>query len=62
VSRRPGFPWRVWGAPIALAVLSAIGLVAGLVGDGMLDAISWFGLGLPVAVCLWYGWIVRGRP
>ncbi len=56
-----GFQWRLWGAPIALAVLSAIGLIAGLVGDDIWDALSWLGLGLPVAVCVWFGWVRRFR-
>ena len=44
-----------WGWPIALAVLSAGGLISALVADGAWDAVSWFGLGLPVAVCAWFG-------
>lgn len=56
-----GFQWRLWGAPIALAVVSAVGLIAGLVGDGVWDALSWLGLGLPVAVCVWFGWARRVR-
>ena len=55
MTHRKGFQWGLWGAPIALAVLSAIGLVAALIGDGVYDAVSWIGLGLPVAVSLWYG-------
>lgn len=55
MSHRKGFQWRLWGAPIALAIVSAIGLLAALVGDGFYDAVSWLGLGLPVAVSLWYG-------
>ncbi|MBP6778480.1 MAG: hypothetical protein KA151_14650 [Piscinibacter sp.] len=50
----------LWGWPIALAVASSIGLVAALVGDGVWDAVSWFGLGLPVAVSAWY-WLPRPR-
>jgi hypothetical protein len=47
---------RVWLWPIAIAVVSAAGLVTGLVGDGVWDWFSWLALGLPVAVCLWFGW------
>jgi hypothetical protein len=30
-----------------------VGLVAALVGDGMLDTVSWLALGVPVLVILW---------
>lgn len=56
-----GFQWRLWGAPIALAVVSAVGPIAGLVGDGVWDALSWLGLCLPVAACVWFGWARRVR-
>ncbi|MEF7617065.1 hypothetical protein V4F39_24340 [Aquincola sp. MAHUQ-54] len=46
----------VWRAPVTIGVLSAVGLVSALLGDGAWDAVSWLGLGLPTAVCLWYGW------
>ncbi|CAN5880937.1 hypothetical protein BH11PSE8_BH11PSE8_40800 [soil metagenome] len=52
---RKGFQWSLWGAPIALALVTAIGLIAALVGDGAWDAASWIALGLPVAVCAWFG-------
>ena len=60
MTHRKGFQWGLWGAPILLAVLSVIGLLAALIGDGVYDAVSWIGLGLPVAVSLWYG--LRRRP
>jgi hypothetical protein len=50
---------KTWASPIALAVISAAGLIAGLVGDGVLDAVSWVGLGLPVLACLWFGLLKR---
>lgn len=49
------FQWRLWGMPIVLAVLSAVGLLFGLLGDGWWDAVSWIGLGVPVLVCAWFG-------
>lgn len=55
MSHRKTLQWRLWGAPIALAVASAVGLLAALMGDGFYDAVSWLGLGLPVAVSLRYG-------
>ncbi len=52
---------RIWPIPIALAILSCVGLVAALVADGVWDAVSWIGLGTPVAVVLWFAWPARRR-
>ena len=58
--RRPVYTLRqVFAAPIVLGVLSAIGLTTALVGDGVWDAASWLLLGIPTALCCWYGWCVR---
>jgi membrane associated rhomboid family serine protease len=46
---------RMWGAPIVLAILTLIGLISALVGDGVWDHVSAFALGVPVVLCLWYG-------
>ena len=43
----------VFAIPAAVAVLSLIGLVAALVGDGVWDVIGWIGLGVAVAVLGW---------
>jgi len=59
MTRRRSFQWGLWGAPIGLGIATLIGLVAGLVGDGAWDAVSWAGLGLLVWVCAWYGWLRR---
>ena len=59
MSHRRTFQWSLWAAPIALGVITIVGLISGLVGDGAWDAVSWAGLGLPVLVCLWYGWLRR---
>lgn len=40
----------IFGVPLALGILSAVGLVAALVGDGVWDTLSWIALGVPVAV------------
>jgi hypothetical protein len=48
---------RVWPVPIVLGILACIGLVAALVADGFWDVVSWIGLGVPVAVALWFGWV-----
>lgn len=41
---------RVWAWPVALALLSASGLVSALVSDDWGDAWAWFALGLPLLV------------
>lgn len=46
---------RMWGAPIALAALTIIGLISALVGDGVWDHVSAVALGVPVLLCLWFG-------
>jgi hypothetical protein len=52
VAVKPTFR-KVWAVPLALVVLGGVGLVAALVGDGMLDTVSWLALGVPVLVILW---------
>jgi len=44
---------RVWAAPIAIAAVSLVGLVAALLGDGLNDWISWIGLAVPLVVIVW---------
>ena len=51
--------WSSWGWPSALAVLSAVGLIGGLLGDGLWDWLAWIGLGPPCVVAVWFG--LRGR-
>jgi hypothetical protein len=46
---------RLWGAPIVLAILTVIGLLSALLGDGVWDALSAVALGVPVLCCAWYG-------
>jgi len=45
---------RLWGWPAGLAVLSAVGLLSALLGDGGWDALSWVALGLPTGIAGWY--------
>ncbi|MFD1143305.1 hypothetical protein ACFQ4C_19410 [Larkinella insperata] len=52
--------WRVWTVPIILAILSLVGLIAALVGDGLLDFVSWLTLGIPLVVIGWF--VYRPRP
>ncbi len=52
--------FQLWAWPVALAVLTASGLLSALVSDGWGDVWSWFALGLPVAVMAWFG--LRSSP
>jgi len=47
---------HLWGWPLALGLLTAFGLICGLVGDGGYDLAAWFGLGVPLAVGGWHMW------
>jgi hypothetical protein len=38
--------------PIALAVVTAVGLLSALLGDGFWDALSWLALATPIAVII----------
>lgn len=49
---------KVFAMPILMAVLSGVGLLSALLGDNIWDALSWIGLGVPVAAILWFA----GRP
>jgi hypothetical protein len=50
---------QMFSVPAALALLSAVGLVSALVGDGAWDALSWLTLAAPVAIPVYF--IARGR-
>ena len=39
--------------PVVVAILSLIGLIGALLGDGVWDGIGWLGLGACVAVMVW---------
>ncbi|MDH6593010.1 hypothetical protein M2165_002899 [Variovorax sp. TBS-050B] len=59
--RHPQSFRRMWGWPIALGVLTAVGLVSALFSEGGAgDVLAWFALGIPVAVCAWFGWGKKG--
>lgn len=50
--------WRIFRWPIVMALASAVGLIAALVGDGVYDLVSWLTLGLTIVVMIaaWRGW------
>lgn len=43
-------PSQIFAVPLLIGVVSAIGLTAALLGDGVWDAVSWLALGVPVVV------------
>lgn len=48
---------QIWSAPVALGIISAVGLVSALLADGLWDVLSWIALASPVVVCvrgLWW--------
>ncbi|MBK3746337.1 MULTISPECIES: hypothetical protein [Stutzerimonas] len=52
---------RIWRWPVAIALASALGLIAGLVSEGAGDWLSWLALGLPTALGLQGLWRGRGQ-
>ncbi|MFM9922113.1 hypothetical protein VLK31_03915 [Variovorax sp. H27-G14] len=49
--------WRMWRWPIVLGLLTVVGLISALFSDGGVgDMLAWLTLGIPVAVCAWFGW------
>jgi hypothetical protein len=54
---------RVFGPPLLLAVVSVIGLLSALLGDGIWDVLSWLALGTPIAVVARYAYrdVVTGH-
>lgn len=48
----------IFAMPLAIAILSSVGLVSALMGDGWQDAISWLGLAVPVLIV---GWAMKTR-
>ncbi len=43
----------VFAAPLVMCVLSLIGLVSALAGDGLADWLSWAALAVPVLAVAW---------
>jgi len=56
-SARPGVRRKtigqIFGIPLLTALLSAIGLVSALVGDGIWDSVSWVMLLFPILLCVY---------
>lgn len=48
----------IFAIPLLLALVSIVGLVVALTGDGLRDAASWAALAIPVFAV---GWAMRAR-
>jgi hypothetical protein len=44
---------QIFAVPVLLAVLTAIGLLSALTGDGWRDALSWLTLAGPLLAVIW---------
>ncbi|KYC25028.1 MULTISPECIES: hypothetical protein [Pseudomonas] len=44
--------WRILIWPMVVALLTAVGLFAALLGDGVWDSLAWLGLGVSAALGL----------
>lgn len=49
---------KIFAIPLLLAIVSIVGLVVALTGDGVRDAASWAALAIPVFAV---GWAMRAR-
>ena len=45
---------RVWVAPSSMGLITVMGLICALLGDGVWDMLSWVALAIPVALCIFY--------
>jgi hypothetical protein len=45
---------QIWTVPIMLGLISACGLIAALLSDGVGDVVSWIALGVPITVGFCY--------
>ena len=50
---------QIFALPIVIGILSTVGLIAALVGDGWWDGLSWASLSLPVL--LYFFFTIRRR-
>jgi hypothetical protein len=50
---------NIWRWPVIIATVSMIGLLAGLIFDGLGDLLAWLALSPPVVLSVWHGWVKR---
>lgn len=46
--------WQIFRWPLAVAGLTVVGLVSGLMSDGWGDAVAALGLFIPAALACWF--------
>lgn len=51
---------QIFAAPLAVAVISSLGLISALLGDGVWDGFSWAALAVPVLLYFLFLW--RRKP
>ncbi|MGE8111737.1 hypothetical protein [Pseudomonas sp. NPDC086566] len=61
MSHRSQSTRRIFAWPALIALLSAVGLFAALLGDGWWDSLAWLGLGISAALGLSGFWRRRRR-
>lgn len=44
---------KIYTLPTVIAVVSGVGLIFALLGDGVWDVMSWLAVGLPLGVAAW---------
>lgn len=44
--------WKTFGIPTWIALLTAAGLFAALLGDGAWDVLAWLGMGIPACLSI----------
>lgn len=45
---------QIFAAPLAIGILSIVGLLAALIGDNIWDAVSWIGLAIPFVLFVFF--------
>ena len=50
--------WRIFGKPVLFIIVSTVGLLLALIGDGILDVVAWVALAIPLipAIAGLIGW------
>ena len=47
---------EIFALPLAVALISLVGLLAALIGDGWWDGLSWVALAVPALLYLYFVW------
>jgi len=52
MSQKKSLLWLTFRMPLAIGIMTAIGLFSALLGDGRWDAMAWTGLAIPAVICV----------